>query len=140
MEGLTLRRIIEFALRVFSYVFTAASGVVLLGLGIVGKSSGDVLTLQSMSWKGSELTMWLMILGITGILAAALAAFTKGSLRYLLPVWAVIFAYLSVKGNLMSPAKSFASVDEFQWTVAFVVGAVVSALSSLLVFKKKKKK
>lgn len=137
MEDPTLRRIIDFALRVYSYVFAAGTGLVLFGLGVVAKSSGDVVAFQNMPWKGAELTTWLLALGLTGLLAAAGAALTKGLLRFLLPVWTLVWAVLMVRGNFMLPAKSYATVDEFQVTVAYAVGAVGAFLGALTILKKK---
>jgi hypothetical protein len=132
-----LRRIIDFALRVFSYVFAGCVGAGLLALGLVSKMSGNDLSLESMPWKGEELTNWLIGLGIFGLVASLAAAFTKGPARFLLPIFCLIFAFLAVKGNFLSPAKSFGSVGEFQLTIVFVVGAILAALGSLLQFKKR---
>lgn len=132
-----MRRIIDFALRVYSYVFAAGTGVVLFGLGVVAKSSGDTVAFQNLPWKGAELTTWLFVLGITGLLAAAAAAFTKGALRFLLPAWALVWAVLMIRGNFMLPAKSYASVDEFQLTIAYTAGAVGALLGSLMLLRKK---
>lgn len=132
-----MRRIIDFALRVFSYVFAGCVGAGLLGLGLVSKMSGNDLSLESMPWKGEALTTWLICLGIFGLVASLAAAFTKGPARFLLPIFSLTFAYLAVNGNFLTPAKTYASVGEFQLTVAFVAGAVGSALASLMQFKKR---
>lgn len=134
-----MRRIIEFALRVYSYVFSIASSVGLLGLAVVAKMSGDEgsLVVQALPWKGAELTNWLLILGIAGLIAGAGAAFTKGPLRYILPLWSIGFAYLMVKGNFMSATKTFDGPTEFYQTVTYVVGVVVNAVASFLQLKKR---
>lgn len=134
-----MRRIIEFALRVYSYVFSIASSLGLLGLAIVAKMSGeaDSLVVQALPWKGVELSNWLLILGLFGLIAGAGAAFTKGILRYLLPLWAVAFAYLMVKGNFLNPAKGFEGPTEFYQTITYTVGVVLNALASLLQLKKR---
>lgn len=134
-----MRRIIEFALRVYSYVFSVASSLGLLGLAIVAKMSGeaDTLVVQALPWKGAELANWLLILGLLGLVAGAGAAFTKGALRYLLPLWAVAFAYLMVKGNFINSGKTFEGPTEFYQTLSYVAGVVVNAFASLLQLKKR---
>ena len=104
---------------------------------MVAKSSGDTVAFQNLPWKGAELTTWLFVLGITGLLAAAAAAFTKGPLRFLLPAWTLVWAVLMIRGNFMLPAKSYASVDEFQLTIAYTAGAAGALLGSLMLLKKK---
>jgi hypothetical protein len=135
----TLRRIVDFVLRIFSYLYTAGSSLGLLGLGIVSKASGDDLAFQCFSWKGSELTTWLIGLGLAGLLSAAAGALGKGSVRWLLPLWNLVYAILMVRGHFLLPGKSFESVTEFQLTIAYTAGAIGSLLASLLVVKKKAK-
>ncbi|BDC49050.1 hypothetical protein F183_A13660 [Bryobacterales bacterium F-183] len=134
-----MRRIIEFALRVYSYVMSIASSLGLLGLAVVAKMSGeaDSLVVQALPWKGEELTNWLLGLGIVGLISGAGAAFTKGPLRFLLPLWSVYFAYLMVKGNFLSTTKTFDGPTEFYQTISYVAGLVVSAFASLLQLKKR---
>jgi len=134
-----LRRILDFVLRIFSYLYTAGSGLGLLGLGIVSRAGGDDLTFQCFPWKGAELSNWLIGLGLSGLLAAAAGARGKGPVRMLLPLWNFVYAILMVRGHFLLPAKSFESVSEFQLTIAYTAGALGSLLASLMVVKKQAK-
>ncbi len=134
-----MRRILEFALRVYSYAFTIVSSLGLLGLAIVAKMTGEEnnLVVQALPWKGSELVTWLLILGLFGLVSGLGAAFTKGPLRFLLPLWSLVFAFLMFKGNFMNPAKAFEGPTEFYWTIAYVAGTVLNGIASLLQLKKR---
>lgn len=132
-----MRRVIEFVLRIFSYVFTLGSSVGMLGLGLVSKLSGNELKMDNMPWKGDDLATWLVGIGVFGLLSAGLAALTKGPGRFLLPLFGVFLAYLMVNGNFLTPAKSYENLADFQQTAWYTGGTVVNALASLLQLKKK---
>jgi hypothetical protein len=118
-------------------LFTACTSLALLGLGIVGKATTDDLALQAMPWKGPELSTWLVVLGLAGILAVAIAYFLKGLIRILLLIWNLAWMVMMVRGNFMLPGKSYATVSEFQWTIAYTAGVVLSFIGAFLIFRKK---
>jgi len=121
-------------LRIYSYLFALVSAGAYLALGLVSKVLGTPLSLDNMPWKGDELLNWLFGLGILGI-GSVVAAVTGSRFRFLLPIYAVIQAYLMIKGNFMG-AHSFDGASDFQRTLALTAGSVVAALASLLQLKK----
>ena len=133
-----MKRFIDLALRLYTYVFSFGSSLGLLGLGAFAKMTGDTLVLQNMPWKGEELTGWLIGLGSFGLVSSIAGAVAKGPLRFLSPFWNAIFAVLMVKGNFMSPTKTYENIADFQQTVALTAGQAGSAITGLLVARKKK--
>lgn len=133
-----MKRYIDLALRLYTYVFSFGSSLGLLGLGTFAKMTGDTLVLQNMPWKGEELTGWLLGLGSFGLVSSIAGAMAKGPLRFLAPVWSAIFTVLMVKGNFMSPTKTYENLADFQQTVALTVGQAGSVITGLLVARNKK--
>lgn len=134
----TLKRYIDLALRLYTYVFSFGSSLGLLGLGAFAKMTGDTLVLQNMPWKGEELTSWLLGLGSLGLASSLAGAVAKGPVKFLAPIWNAIFAVLMIKGNFMSPNKTYENIAEFQQTVATTVGQAGSVITGLLSARNKK--
>jgi hypothetical protein len=134
----TLKRFIDLALRLYTYVFSFGSSLGLLGLGAFAKITGDTLVLDNMPWKGEELTGWLLGLGSFGLVSSVAGVMAKGPLRFLAPLWNAIFAVLMIKGNFMSPTKTYENVADFQQTVAGTVGQAGSVITGLLAARNKK--
>lgn len=138
LEGRShLQRIINLALRAYTLIFSFGSSLGLLGIGLVAKLSGQHnLVLQNMPWKGEELTNWLLGLGIFGLLASSIGAIAKGPLRFLGPIWSLVFAFLMIKGNFFS-TKSYEGLADFQQTVSLTMGSAGAVITSLLTSRKK---
>jgi hypothetical protein len=134
----TLKRYIDLALRLYTYVFSFGSSLGLLGLGAFAKITGDTLVLQNMPWKGEELTAWLLGLGSFGLVSSLAGALAKGPAKFLAPLWNAIFAVLMIKGNFMSPTKTYENVADFQQTVALTAGQAGSVITGLLSARNKK--
>ena len=120
-------------LRIYSYLFMAGVSVVYLALGLVSKLTGTQLSLDNMPWKGDELTSWLLGLGVLGLVSVG-AALKGGIFRFLLPIFAAVQVYLTIKGNFLG-AHSFDGKSDFQQTIALSAGSVVASLCTLLQFK-----
>ncbi len=134
-----MRRYIDLALRLYTYLFSFGSSFGMLGLGLVAKLSGqNNLVLQNMPWKGEELTNWLLGLGSFGLLSSVVGVASKGPARFLAPLWNAIFAFLMIKGNFFTPAKTYENMADFQQTVALTVGSAGSVITGLLSSRKKK--
>lgn len=128
-------RVIGLILRVYSYLYHVVLCLFLLGLAIVTMSGGlNNLSLPMLSWKGAELTKWVLGLSIAGLLSTILA-FT-GIFRYLFPVWCLAVVVLMVRGFFLSPF-AYNGPEQFRWVLALVVGALGAFLSSLQLFKSK---
>ena len=122
-------------LRIYSYLFAVAASVVYLALGMVSKVSGTHLELDSMPWKGDELSTWLIVLGVLGFISV-LCAILGTKLRFLLTIFLIVVVYLTIKGNFTG-AHSFADADDFKQTLWISAGALLAAFASLLQLKKK---
>jgi hypothetical protein len=132
-----LKRYIDLALRLYTYVFSFGSSLGLLGLGTLAKMTGDTLVLQNMPWKGEELTSWLLGLGSFGLASSIAGLVAKGPVRFLAPLWNAIFAALMIKGNFMTPAKTYENLADFQQTAALTAGQAGSVITGLLSARKK---
>jgi hypothetical protein len=135
----TLKRYIDLALRLYTYVFSFGSSLGLLGLGAFAKITGDTLVLKNMPWKGEELTTWLLGLGSFGLASSVAGVVGKGPVKFLTPLWNTIFAVLMIKGNFMSPEKTYENLAEFQQTVAATVAQAGSVITGLLIARGSKK-
>ena len=120
-------------LRIYSYLFAIATSLVYLGFGMISKVMGQPLTMDNMPWKGEELGNWLLGVGVLGIVATA-AAVTGSRLRFLLPIYAFIQLYITIKGYFLG-AHSFNGTSDFQQTLALSAGSVLATLASLLQLK-----
>ena len=87
-------------------------------------------------WKGDELIHWVFFGSIAGLLSIVLAV--TGIFKYLFPVWTLVIFVLLVRGFLISP-YAFAGVDQFYAILALIAGAFGAFLSSLTLFKKKRR-
>ena len=133
-----MKRSIDLALRLYTYVFSFGSSLGLLGLGAFAKMTGDTLVLQNMPWKGEELTSWLIGLGSFGLASSVAGAVAKGPLRFLGPIWSAIFTVLLVKGNFMTPTKTYDNIADFQQTVGLTAGQAGSVITGLLAARNRK--
>jgi hypothetical protein len=119
---------VQAILRAYSYVFQFLICAALLALGTVAYLSDTPLKLDFLPWTGKELTNWLFILGITGMIAIFLAV--KGVLRFVFLLWTLATAYLTFKGIWSSP-YTFSGPTEFYWAVAFFFGVLLTVLGAI---------
>ena len=124
-------------LRLYSYVYHFVLALLLLGIsGIAIASDVHTLNLSMLPWKGDELIHWVFFGSIAGLLSMVLAV--TGIFKYLFPVWTLVILVLMVRGFLISP-YAFAGVDQFYAILALIAGAFGAFLSSLTLFKKKRR-
>jgi hypothetical protein len=122
-------RAIAWLLRVFCYLFHTMISVALLALGVVGVAAdAQHMKVQMLPWQGTELTHWLIGLGIVGLLSVFLA-FT-GKLRFLLPLWSVYVLGMLVKGVFLTPSVSFDGPSDFHNWLWLIGGAVLALIGS----------
>jgi hypothetical protein len=122
-------------LRLYSYLYHSILCLFLLGLGIIATIGGaHNLSLGMLPWKGAELTHWVLILAISGLVSVLLAV--TGVFRYLFPLWCLIVVIMMIRGFFLSPF-AYSGPDQFRAVVWLVVGAIGAFLSSLQLFKSK---
>ena len=128
-------KLIGLLLRLYSYAYHLVLSLFLTGIAVVTVASGlNNLELGVLPWKGVELTHWVLILGLSGLISTLLAV--TGLFRFLFPFWCLTVVVLMVRGFFLSPF-AFHGIDEFRAVVCLVVGAVGAFLASLMLFKRK---
>jgi hypothetical protein len=134
LGGLFLK-VIGLVLRIYSYLYHLILSLFLLGLGTITAIGGvHNLNLPMLPWKGAELTHYVLILGIAGLVSVLLAI--TGVLRYLFPIWCLVVVILMIRGFFLSPF-AYSGPDHFRSVVWLVIGAIGALLSSLQLFKSK---
>ena len=129
-------KILHALMRFYSYLFTLFLSVFLTGFGAVAYLSGlHNWKIDTFIWTGEDLSKAMLILGVLGGLSVLLAFFNI--FRGLLPVMALIFFGLIVYGFFWQSYR-FADAEQFQTTLALALGALVSFLCSLLLFKRRR--
>ena len=129
-------KILHALMRFYSYLFTLFLSVFLTGFGAVAYLSGlHNWKIDTFIWTGEDLSKAMLILGVLGGLSVLMAFFNI--FRGLLPVMALIFFGLIVYGFFWQSYR-FADAEQFQTTLALALGALVSFLCSLLLFKRRR--
>ena len=129
-------KILHALMRFYSYLFTLFLSVFLTGFGAVAYLSGlHNWKIDTFIWTGEDLSKAMLILGILGGLSVLMAVFNI--FRGLLPVMALIFFGLIVYGFFWQSYR-FADAEQFQGILALAVGALVSFLCSLLLFRRRR--
>ena len=129
-------KILHALMRFYSYLFTLFLSVFLTGFGAVAYLSGlHNWKIDTFIWTGEDLSKAMLILGVLGGLSVLMAVFNI--FRGLLPVMALIFFGLIVYGFFWQSYR-FADAEQFQGILALAVGALVSFLCSLLLFKRRR--
>ncbi len=129
-------KILHALMRFYSYLFTLFLSVFLTGFGAVAYLSGlHNWKIDTFIWTGEDLSKAMLILGVLGGLSVLMAFFNI--FRGLLPVMALIFFGLIVYGFFWQSYR-FADAEQFQGILALAVGALVSFLCSLLLFKRRR--
>ena len=129
-------KILHALMRFYSYLFTLFLSVFLTGFGAVAYLSGlHNWKVDTFIWTGEDLSKAMLILGVLGGLSVLMAFFNI--FRGLLPVMALIFFGLIVYGFFWQSYR-FADAEQFQGILALAVGALVSFLCSLLLFKRRR--
>ena len=125
-------------LRLYSYLYHFVLALILLGIsGVALASNVHTLNLAMFPWKGDELIRWLFFGSIAGLITLALAV--TGIFRFLFPIWTLVVFVMMVRGFLISP-YAFTGKDEFYTVLAVIAGAFVAFLSSLTLFRSKRRR
>lgn len=115
------------ALRLWSCAFSLVVGIFLTGLAILIVST-DIHNLNMTMlpwWKGTTLTVMLLVLGLSGILAGVLAFL--GKLKPLLVIFTLVAVGVIVDGFFLNAAHQFDGK-------AGAISAAWLALAALLAF------
>lgn len=125
-------------LRIFSYLFHLMLSGFLLGISSLAAMSGQHnLRLDMLPWTGEDLTWWLMVLSLFGLLSVVLAVF--GKLRILFATWATVALVLIVRGYFFSP-YTFSGPEEFKFAGLLTLGALLAFIGSLTQFRRAKRR
>ena len=121
--------ILRAVLRVYSWIYEAILCVVGIGVSIVSLTAAgsDPVRLDFLPWNEHSLPVWLIGLGILGLICVLLAAL--GRLRILLFLFAAgVFALLT-KG-LFVGTHSFSGPADFRLAIYVVVAALIAIVGA----------
>ena len=110
-------------LRFFSYLFHGLLALFLLAISGLALSSGVDLHLGMLPWTGDTLIRYVLFGSLAGLFIVILAM--RGILRFLFLLWALVIAYLMIKGYWFSTYR-FEGL-EYQ-TAAWLTGGALLAL------------
>ena len=127
-------RFLALVLRYWSCLFALLLGLFLTGLALMifGFDIHNVDLAMLPWWKGSTLTLWLLGLGLAGILAGILALLNR--LKPLLLVYSVAAFVIIVYGYFISSAYRFSGKDGALSAFYFALAALLAAIGSLTQF------
>jgi hypothetical protein len=128
-------KILHLLMRLFSYAFTLLPSAFLAGMGVVAYASNQhTWRLESYpDLGGKDVSNLFLAIGLTGLLAVALAFFNK--FRYLLPLVALAFLVGFVYTFFWQNYR-FSGSEEFQWALALGAGFFGNFLCSLMEFRR----
>lgn len=130
-------RIVGLFLRAVSYLYHFLLALFLFLIAVITLLGPQHnLEMGMLPWKGAALTYWLFWLGLTGLVATALAAL--GIFRYLFPPWTLFVLIMMVRGYFLS-SYTYGGSDHFRTVVWLVVGAIVTFLVSLTLLRRPKR-
>jgi len=126
-------RIIGLILLYFSCIFHFLLSALVFGIGAVGLlTSASNLKMRMLPWiQGENQLVWLVVLGLAGMISAALAAL--GKLRILLVLWSLIALVAMVYGYFIAP-YTFTGAAEAKgaaWLSFGALGAFFGALMGI---------
>jgi hypothetical protein len=130
-------RAIAWLLRVFCYLFHTILSLALLALGGVAVLSGaQHMKLETLPWEGTQLSHWLVGLGIVGLASVFLALTDR--LHVLLPLWSIYVLGLLVKGIFLTPVVTFDGQTDFHNWLWLLGGAVLAVLGSFTILGRRR--
>jgi hypothetical protein len=126
---------IALVLRIYSYIFQFILCLFLLGLAILTLSSGrHNLILDMLPWTDAELTYWILVLSLTGLVVTLLAV--TGLFRYLFPLWCLFVVVMMIRGYFLS-GYTYSGPDQFRSVTWLITGAIVAFLAALTLFRRR---
>jgi small-conductance mechanosensitive channel len=122
-------RFIGNLLRVYSYIFEAILCLAALAMSIlIFASPHQDIRLGWLPWPDDSIAVWLMSLGVLGIVLVVLAA--TGRVRLLLFLFAITVFVILLKGLFLSSWR-FNGADEAKRAAWFVLAAFLAVLGSI---------
>jgi hypothetical protein len=126
---------IALVLRIYSYILQFILCLFLLGLAILTLSSGrHNLSLDMLPWTDAELTYWILVLSLTGLVVTLLAV--TGLFRYLFPLWCLFVVVMMIRGYFLS-GYTYSGPDQFRSVTWLITGAIVAFLAALTLFRRR---
>lgn len=122
-------------LRLYSYVYEGLICLAMLGPCIVASGSGNYdLKIGFVPGTGIEVYHILLTSAIIGLITIVLAM--TGLFRWAFPVWCLLVLIQMIRWLLFT-GYTFASPEDFKWTLFIILGAFGAFLSSLQMLKSK---
>jgi hypothetical protein len=116
-------------LRVYSYVFEGVLSLLAVGVAAVAAGSGNSsLHIGWLPFSEESARSWLIVLGLSGLLSVALAAF--GILRWLLMLFAIAAAAILIKGLFLG-SYSFGGVEGARNAVLLTAGCSLAVVGAI---------
>lgn len=124
-------------MRTFAYLYFAGISAFLTGIALVAYLSGahNLKSGGMLTQTGEDLSRLLLAIGLAGLIIILLAVL--GKVRWLFPIFALIFTIMLFRWLFMSP-YTFEDADAFQMGLLIFGGAVVATAFSLLAFRTRK--
>ena len=115
-------------LRVYSYIFEAALCLIAIAVsGVTLLSGNEELVLGWLPWTGAKLPVWLMLLGLIGLLTLILAIFKKR--RGLFFLFTIFVFVLLVRGFVFSP-YTFSGAGDLRQAMLLLAGALLAIVGA----------
>lgn len=121
-------------MRIFSYVYHLALGLILLVIGAIALfSSQETLQMPVLPWRDPELTYWLFFGSLAGLASLALAI--TGKFRLLFRLWTVAVFGLMVYGFFISSYHLGRTATN---AMLLTLGALIAMIGSWTRVKRKR--
>ncbi len=121
-------RVLRNVLRVYSYIFEAALCLIAIAVsGVTLLSGNEELKLGWLPWTGAKLPVWLLLLGIIGLLTLLLAVFKKR--RTLFFLFSIFVLVLLARGFVFSP-YTFSAGGEVRQAMLSIAGALLAMVGA----------
>ena len=120
----------NFILRAYSFLFLLPVTLLMFAIGAFAYLDGrKELSIDILPWPEANIRMWLLTLGIFGLLAILLAL--RKTARALYALHGLIIFGLSFYAVFLS-RHVFDGVEDFRWAMAFCAGAFGAAMGALV--------
>ena len=114
-------------LRVYSFIFEAALCLMAIAVsGVTLLSGNEELILGWLPWPGAKLPVWLMLLGLIGLLTLILAFKKRRVLFFLFTVFVFV---LLMRGFVFS-SYTFSGAGEMRQAMLLLAGALLAIVGA----------
>jgi hypothetical protein len=114
-------------MRLFSYLFHGLLALFLLAVSAVALSSGQPLHFEVLPWQGRELTLWVLLGALLGLISVILAI--RRVWRPLFFLWSLIVLLMMARGFFFS-GYYFAGRDEFLRALYLTAAALIAVFGA----------